>query len=54
MSNYDEHAEGFLIKKRVMITYSDGQEQLIADLLGVEKDKIRVLYDISELAKGKK
>lgn len=51
LSEYDEHAEEFLAKKRVMITYAEGQEELIANLLGTDKDKLKVVYDISEIIK---
>lgn len=51
LSEYDEHAEEFLAKKRVMITYAEGQEELIANLLGADKDKLKVVYDISEIIK---
>jgi len=53
ISEYDDHAEEFLAKKRIVITYSEGEEELVASLLGVDVDKLKVLYDISEIAKDK-
>ena len=53
LSEYDDHAEEFLAKKRVMITYSEGQEVLVANLLSVDVDKLKVVYDISELVKDR-
>lgn len=45
---YSEHEEEYLLKKRVIITYSDEYADKVREMLGVEAiDK--VVYDIAEL-----
>ena len=46
---YAEHSEEFLAKKRIIITYSDVEEETLKSLLGLEEIK-KIVYDISEFA----
>lgn len=47
---YDDKSDDFLLKKRVIITYLDAEEEAVKQLLGLESiDK--VVYEIEELTK---
>lgn len=48
IAEYTKNGEVGLAKKRVIITYTDQQEELVKKLLGVE-EVAKVVYDISEL-----
>ena len=47
---YDDKSDDFLLKKRVIITYSDAEEEAVKELLGLESIE-KVVYEIGELAK---
>lgn len=49
LKEFEEHSNQFLKKKRVMITFTEEQEQAVCDFLGVEK--LKVVYDFAELKK---
>lgn len=49
IKDYEEKGESFLAKKRVIIVYTDEQEEEIRKLLGLEEIK-KVVYDISEIS----
>ena len=46
---YSDNADDFLLKRRVIVTYLPEQEQNIRNMLGITDEKMRVVYDISEL-----
>ncbi len=50
IKEYSDHEDEYLAKKRVIVTYTDDQEDLILKLLGLTELK-KVVYDISELKK---
>lgn len=50
ISDYTEHEEQFLKKKRVIITYDDETEELVKELLHCDLD--HVVYPIEELING--
>lgn len=45
---YSQNSNTFLAKKRVIITYSEENEQALLDMLGLEELK-KIVYDMSEL-----
>lgn len=49
LAEYTHHAEEFLAKKRVIITFKPEQEEEIKRMLGITEDKMRVVYDLDEL-----
>lgn len=51
VDKYSEHESEYLAKKRVIITYSDEDEEKVCRLLGVDEIK-RVVYDINDLGGG--
>ena len=51
IDEYAEHADEFLKKKRVMITYTEEEEDALCEFLGVERDKLKVVYNFAELKK---
>ena len=51
LKEYEDHAEEFLKKKRVMITYTEEQEDAICEFLGIDREHMKVVYDFSELTK---
>ena len=48
IADYEEHGENFLVKKRVIITYTEESEEELARMLNLEEIK-KVVYDIKEL-----
>ena len=57
MRQYEEHSEEFLAKRRVIITYSPEQENILCDYLGVNQndgEKLKVIYSFDELLAKKK
>lgn len=47
---YDEKEGDYLAKKRIIINYSDEEEDVVKKLLGIPlEEKVKVLYDIKEL-----
>lgn len=50
IKEYEANAEEHLAKRRVIITYTDDQEEALKALLGLEEIK-KVVYDVGELQK---
>lgn len=48
VQKYAEHEDEYLAKKRIIVTYTEEQEQALADMLGLRGIK-KVSYDIGEL-----
>lgn len=48
IEKYSNNSDQYLVKKRVIITYSEEDEDKLRTLLGVN-DVLKVVYDISEL-----
>lgn len=46
---YSDNAEDFLLKRRVIITYSPEQEDEVRELLGITDEKMRVVYSLDDL-----
>lgn len=51
LDQYADNADKFLEKRRVIITFDPEREGDIRELLGIEEESLRVVYDISELRK---
>ena len=49
LKEYKEHENEFLAKKRVIITYAPEREMQLCELLGVDIDNLKIVYDLSEL-----
>lgn len=49
LKQYEDTADEFLAKRRVIITYKPELEEEIRKLLGITDEKMRVVYDIEEL-----
>ena len=52
LESYEENAEGFLAKRRVIITFAPEQEEDIRRLLGIVDENMRIVYDLNELLGG--
>ena len=50
---YSDNAENFLLKRRVIITYTPEQEEALRNLLGISDEALKVIYDIGEILPGK-
>ncbi len=46
---YSDNAEDFLLKRRVIITYLPEQEDQLKALIGIDDEKMRVVYSLDEL-----
>lgn len=49
LAEYTQHAEEFLAKKRVIITFRPEQEDEVQRMLGIVEERMRVVYDFDEL-----
>ena len=49
LKQYENNADDFLMKRRVIITYMPEQEDEIKRLLGITTEKVRIVYDLDEL-----
>lgn len=49
LKQYEQNADDFLMKRRVIITFMPEQEEEIRQLLGITDEKLRVVYDLKEL-----
>lgn len=49
LDSYSDDAENFLLKRRVIITYSAEQEEELKNLLGITDEKMRVVYSFEDL-----
>lgn len=49
LKQYEENADDFLMKRRVIITFMPEQEEEVKRMLGITEEKMRVVYDIDEL-----
>lgn len=47
-AEYAEHGDEFLVKKRILITYTDETEARLLEVLGL-KELSKVVYDVTEL-----
>lgn len=45
---YADHGDDFLVKKRILITYTDETESRLLEMLGL-KEFTKVVYDVTEL-----
>lgn len=52
LKQYEQNADDFLMKRRVIITFMPEQEEEIRRLLGIVDGSIRVVYDLDELIGG--
>lgn len=50
IKEYSDHEEEYLAKRRVIITFTDEQEDFVSKMLGLDSVK-KVVYDASELMK---
>lgn len=48
LAAYEENADEFLAKRRIIITYYPEQEEALKELLGITDEKIRVVYDVND------
>ena len=48
LAAYEENADEFLAKRRIIITYYPEQEEALKNLLGITDEKIRVVYDVND------
>lgn len=46
---YSDNADGFLVKRRFIVTYYPEQEEEVKAFLGIKEEEIKVLYDFDEL-----
>ena len=52
ISQYEGHSESFLLRKRILITYTTEQELALKEFLRLPADdNLKVVYDITELIK---
>ena len=49
LKEYKDHETEFLAKKRVIITYAPERELQLCELLNIDPDKLKIVYDLSEL-----
>lgn len=49
LKQYEQNADDFLMKRRVIITFMPEQEDEIRRLLGIAEEKLRVVYDLTDL-----
>lgn len=49
IEEYKEHENSFLAKKRIIITYAPEREHELCELIGVDPDHVKIVYDLSEL-----
>ena len=49
LNEYKDHETEFLAKKRVIITYAPERELQLCQLLNIDPDKLKIVYDLSEL-----
>lgn len=49
LAEYADNADDFLLKRRVIITFMPEQEEIIKNMLGIEEDSLKVVYDLKEL-----
>lgn len=49
LKQYEQNADDFLMKRRVIITFMPEQEDEIRRLLGITEEKLRVVYDLTDL-----
>lgn len=47
-AKYEETGESFLAKRRVIITYTDEEEEMVKELLGLD-EIAKVVYDVKEV-----
>lgn len=48
LAAYEENADEFLAKRRIIITYYPEQEGALKELLGITDEKMRVVYDVND------
>ena len=53
LKEYEEHSQEFLAKRRVMITYSPEDEGALCEYLGIDPEKLKVVYTFEELLEKK-
>lgn len=49
IDDYTKNQENYVAKRRVIITYLPEQESILKELLGLDSNEVKVVYDISEL-----
>ena len=53
LKEYEDHSEEFLAKRRVMITYDPEDEGALCEYLGIDPEKLKVVYTFEELLEKK-